>query len=83
MRQRRQHRAWKAIAFALVVSLLLLVLLPHSHQPGGAMAGPLLATVFLFGVILIPKSLWQATEVQTPQSPNLPSRFQRPPPALT
>jgi hypothetical protein len=70
------------MAFALVLSLLLLVLLPHPHQLCGAMAGPVLATVFLFGAILIPLSLWQATEVHAPQSPALPFRFQRPPPAL-
>jgi len=83
MRQRRQHRLWNAIAFALVVSLLLLVLFPHPHHLTVAMASPVLATVFLFGLVLIPLSLWQATEVHAAQSPALPSRFQRPPPVLT
>jgi hypothetical protein len=42
-----------------------------------------LAVVFLFGIVHVPSSLWlrsQVSEEHPPQSPDLPSRFQRPPP---
>jgi hypothetical protein len=85
MSQSHKHRTWKAIAAAVVLLTLLLVLLPHPHHLTGAIACPVLAVVFLFGTIDIPFSLWllsQVSEEHPPQSPDLPSRFQRPPPAL-
>jgi hypothetical protein len=84
MSQSQKNRVRKAIAAAVVLLTLLLVLLPHHHITG-AIACPVLAMVFLFGTIDIPSSLWlpsQVSEEHPPQSPDLPSRFQRPPPAL-
>lgn len=82
MSRSQKQRAWKAVAVVLLT--LLLVLLTHPHHLTGAMACPVLAMVFLFGIIEIPFSLWrlsQLSEEYPQQSPDLPSRFQRPPPA--
>jgi hypothetical protein len=85
MSRRRQHRAWEMITVSAVLFTLLLVLLPHPHYLTLAAAGPVLAIVFLFGMVHVQWSLWllsQVSEEHPPQSPNLPSRFQRPPPAV-
>jgi len=85
MRQSRKHRALKFIAGAVLLFTLLVVLLPHAQHITVAMACPVLAMVFLFGTINVPLSLWlvsQVSEAHPPQSPDLPFRFQRPPPAI-
>jgi len=83
MSRSQKQRSWKIISAAAVLFALLLVLLPHSHHLTVAAACPVLAVVFLFGVVPVSYSLWlplQASEAYLPQSPDLPSRFQRPPP---
>lgn len=83
MSLRRQHRAWQVITASALLFALLLVLLPHSHQLAVAPACPVLAVVFLFGAVCIAYSLLplsQASDEHLPQSPDLPIRFQRPPP---
>jgi hypothetical protein len=83
MSRSQKQRAWKIVSAAAVLFALLLVLLPHSHHLTVAAACPVLAVVFLFGVVPVPFSLWlpsQASEEHLPQSPDLPTRFQRPPP---
>jgi hypothetical protein len=84
MSRRRQHRAWELITASVLLVTLLLVLLPHPHHLTLALAAcPVLAIVFLFGTVHLPWSLWllsRVSEEHPPQSPVLPSRFQRPPP---
>jgi hypothetical protein len=83
MSRRRHHRAWQVITASALLFTLLLVLLPHSHHLAVASACPVLAVVFLFGAVCIAYSLWplsQASDAHPPQSPDLPTRFQRPPP---
>ena len=80
----RRERAWKIIAASALLLTLLLVLLPHSHHLVVIAQNPLLAVVFLFAIVQVPGALWlrsHASEEHPPQSPDLPSRFQRPPPA--
>jgi hypothetical protein len=84
MSHNRTNRAWKIIAAYALVFTLLLVLFPHSHHLVATAAYPVLAVVFLFGIVHVPGSLWPQShlgEEHPPQSPDLPSRFQRPPPA--
>jgi hypothetical protein len=84
MSRSRQQRAWKMIAASAVLFALLLILLPHPHYLTVAAIYPVLAVVFLFGAVHVPYSLWilsHLSETHLPQSPDLPSRFQRPPPA--
>jgi hypothetical protein len=83
MSRRRQHRAWEVVTASAVLFTLLLVLLPHSHHLTVAAACPVLAVVFLFGTVCVAYSLLllsQASDEHLPQSPDLPTRFQRPPP---
>jgi hypothetical protein len=80
----RRDRAWKIIAASALVFTLLLVLLPHPHHLIVTAACPVLAVVFLFAAVHVPYSQWLLSYVSQehpPQSPDLPSRFQRPPPA--
>ena len=84
MSQNRRDRARRFIAATVLLLTLLVVLLPPSHHITVLMACPVLAMVFLFGTINVPLSLWlvsPVSEVRPPLSPDLPSRFQRPPPA--
>jgi hypothetical protein len=84
MSRSRRDRAWKIISASVLVFTLLLVLLPHPHHLVITAACPELAVVFLFGSVHVPCSLWllsHASEEHLPQAPDLPSRFQRPPPA--
>jgi hypothetical protein len=84
MSRRRQHRAWEAVTAAVLLFTLLLVLLPHPHHLAVASACPVLAVVFLFWAVCVGYSLLllsQASDEHLPQSPDLPTRFQRPPPA--
>jgi predicted MFS family arabinose efflux permease len=84
MSRSRDHRARRIIAATLLLFTLLVVLVPPSHHITVAMACPVLAMVFLFGTINVPFSLWvvsAVSEAHPPQAPDLPSRFQRPPPA--
>ena len=81
---RRQHRAWDLITASALLFTLLLVLLPHPHHLTVAAALPVLAVVFLFWAVCVAYSLLllsQASDEHLPQSPDLPTRFQRPPPA--
>ena len=83
MSRSKKQRAWKILLAAAVLFALLLALLPHFHHLTVPAACPVLSVVFLFGVVPVPYSLWlpsQAHEEHLPQSPDLPSRFQRPPP---
>ncbi len=75
-------RARKIVAVAVLLVTLLVVLLPHTHHIPAAMACPVMAMVFLFGTVEVP--LWllsPESEALPAQAPDLPSRFQRPPPA--
>ncbi len=84
MSRSQKHRTRRIIAAVVLLFTLLVVLLPLSHHMTVAMACPVLAMVFLFGTINVPLSLWvvsQVSEAHPLQSPDLPSRFQRPPPA--
>jgi hypothetical protein len=84
MSRSQRRRARKIIAVTALLFTLLIVLLPHSHHITVPMACPFMAMVFLFGTIDVPLSLWlvsPVSEARLQQSPDLPSRFQRPPPA--
>jgi hypothetical protein len=84
MSRSRQYRWREKIAASAVLFTLLLVLLPHPHYLTVVATYPVLAVVFLFGAVYVPRSLWSLSllsETHLPQSPDLPSRFQRPPPA--
>jgi hypothetical protein len=83
MSRRQQHRAWQVITASALLLTVLLILLPHPHHLAVMSAGPVLAVVFLFGAVCIAYSLLslsQASDEPLPQSPDLPTRFQRPPP---
>jgi hypothetical protein len=83
MSRSRQHRAWELITASALLFILLLVLLPHPHLTVAA-ACPVLAVMFLFGAVCVAYSLLllsQVSDEHLPQSPDLPTRFQRPPPA--
>jgi predicted MFS family arabinose efflux permease len=84
MSRSRKDGARRFIAATLLLLTLLVVLLPPSHHSTVLLACPVLATVFLFGTINAPLSLWLVSPVsdaRPTQSPDLPSRFQRPPPS--
>ena len=83
MSRSRQHRAWELITASALLFTLLLVLLPHAHHLTVAAACPVLAVMFLFGAVCVAYSLLllsQVSDEHLPQSPDLPTRFQRPPP---
>jgi hypothetical protein len=85
MQTRNRHQGWQLITVVVLLFALLIILLPHPDHLSVAMTCPLLVRVFLFGAIDVPFSLWHTSllsEPYSPQSPDLPSRFQRPPPAL-
>jgi hypothetical protein len=85
MATRNRLQGWHLITVVVLLFALLIFLLPHRDHLSVAMTCPLLAVVFLFGAIDVPSSLWHMSlpsEPHSPQSPDLPSRFQRPPPAL-
>ncbi len=80
-----RHQGWQALTVAALLFALLLSLFPHYDHSGLDMACPLLVIVFLFGKINAPSDFLRLSLSSTPassQSPILPSRFQRPPPAL-
>jgi hypothetical protein len=82
---RNKRQGWHVTTVVILLFALLMFLLPHPNHPNVAMTCPLLVMVFLFGAIDVPFSLWRVSllsEPYSPQSPDLPSRFQRPPPAL-
>jgi hypothetical protein len=82
---RNKRHGWQVITAVVLLFALLIILLPHPDHLSAAMTCPLLVIVFLFGAIDVPFSLWHIlllSEPYSPQSPDLPSRFQRPPPAL-
>ena len=65
---------------------LVVVLLPHQDHVNVSIACPLLVVVFLFGIIDASVSLRHVSPVDEEcsfQSPDLPFRFQRPPPAFS
>jgi hypothetical protein len=80
-----KHQAWKIVTAIFLLFALVLVLLPQSHHVSVSMACPLLVVVFLFGTVDASVSLRHVSPVNekcSVQSPDLPFRFQRPPPAL-
>ena len=81
MEQLRKPSAWTVLTTAVVLSAVLLVLVPNPHHLPIVVAAPVWAVVFLFGLLLLPSSLTPVSEEIVPQSPDLPSRFQRPPPS--
>lgn len=81
MEQLRKQSPWTLLTAALVLLAVLLVLVPNSHHLPIVMAAPVWAVVFLFGLLLLPSVLTPASKEIVPQSPDLPSRFQRPPPS--
>jgi hypothetical protein len=86
MSRRRQHLAWKMIAASALLFTLLLALLPHPNHLTIAAVCPVLAIVFLFGTVPGPCSVLlpsQVSDEHPPQSPEIPSLFQRPPPVTT
>jgi hypothetical protein len=82
---RNRFQGWLLITVVVLLFALLMFLLPHRDHLSLAVTCPLLATVFLFGAVDVPSSLWHMSllsEPYSPQSADLPSHFQRPPPAL-
>ena len=77
----RKQSAWTVLTAAVVLLAVLLVLVPNPHHLPIVMAAPVWALVFLFGAVLLPTLLTPVSEEIVPQSPALPSRFQRPPPS--
>ncbi len=72
----------KLAAMGMVIGLLLLVVQPAASV---ALAAALILTpVFLFGLVVAPRSLWPAADLEQPFVRRMPARaalFQRPPPA--
>jgi hypothetical protein len=69
----------------LLSCALVLAIVPHPGHMHAAMACPLLLVVFLFGSLDACSFLWRrlpSRERCFAQAPDLPSRFQRPPPLL-
>jgi hypothetical protein len=80
-----KHQAWKSLTAIALLFALVVVLLPHPHHISVSMACPFLVVVFLFGTIDASVSLRYVSPVNEEcsfQSPDLPFRFQRPPPAF-
>jgi hypothetical protein len=80
-----KHQAWKSLTVICLLLALVVVLLPHQDHVNVSIACPLLVVVFLFGIIDASVSLRHVSPVDEEcsfQSPDLPFRFQRPPPAL-
>jgi hypothetical protein len=85
MNWRGKKQAWKTLLVLSLLFALAVVLLPHPHHLFVSIACPLLVVVFLFGTIDASVSLGRVSPVNEEcsfQSPDLPFRFQRPPPAL-
>lgn len=76
---------WRKIA-ALAMALCLLVLLLHPAQAhNAAFAGLVLQPVWLFGLVLVPRSLWPAADPDPHPAQSVlchAARFQRPPPPV-
>jgi hypothetical protein len=84
MAMRMRRNEWQTVTVVLVLCALLVSLLPQHDHVHVAMTGPLLLVIFLFGTVDIWSSLWKrlpSSEACCSQCPDLPSRFQRPPPA--
>jgi hypothetical protein len=80
-----KNQTWKTLAAIALLFALVVILLPHPHHLNVSIACPLLVVVFLFGAIDTSVSLRHVSPVNEEgsfQSPDLPFRFQRPPPAL-
>jgi hypothetical protein len=80
-----KHPTWKIVTAIFLLFALVIVLLPQSHHLSVSMACPLLVVVFLFGTVDASVSLRHLSPVDEEcsfQSPDLPFRFQRPPPAF-
>jgi hypothetical protein len=83
--RRGQRQRWQAVTVVGLLLALLVSLLPHHDHSGLTMTCPLLVIVLLFGTIDALSSSWRfslSSETRSRQSPDLLSRFQRPPPAL-
>jgi hypothetical protein len=86
MSRSRKQSAWRIVAASVALFVILTALVPHTQHLTVVAACPVLALVFLFGIVHVPESSWfplQTGEYHLPQSPDLPSRFQRPPPETT
>jgi hypothetical protein len=82
---RNKRHGWQVITVVVLLFALLIILLPHPDHLSVATTHLLLVMVFLFGAIDVQISLWHTSllsEPYSPQSPDLPSHSQRPPPAL-
>jgi protein-S-isoprenylcysteine O-methyltransferase Ste14 len=82
--QGRKHNAWTIVTVSVALLALLLVLVPHPQLFAVALVCPVLAILFLFGIVHVSYWLWRPSETgedHSPQSPDLSFRFQRPPPA--
>jgi hypothetical protein len=80
-----KKQVWKTLVVFSLLLALAVVLLPNPHHLNVSIACPLLVVVFLFGTIDASVPLGQLSPVNEErsfQSPDLPFRFQRPPPAL-
>jgi hypothetical protein len=80
-----KKQAWKTLVVVSLLFALAVVLLLHPHHLNVSIACPLLVVVFLFGTIDASVSLRHVSPVNEEcsfQSPDLPFRFQRPPPTL-
>ena len=83
MRSRRQGS--QALTVVVLLFALLISLVPHHDHLDAAMICPLLVVAFLLVIPNVSSSLWHLSlrsEHYFPQLPDLPSRFQRPPPSL-
>jgi hypothetical protein len=86
MKQSGKYSAWRIVTASVLLFALLLALLAPPQYLTFAAICPMLAIVFLFGMVHVPDCPWlplQTSEDHPPQSSDLPSRFQRPPPATT
>lgn len=82
MIQSRHQRAWLLVAAIAIGIALVLLLVPHAHS--GDAGGWLAILPVLFVGVISPLSLLSPLAYlflgRTPDAPQLPSSFQRPPP---
>lgn len=80
-----KKQAWKTLVVVSLLFALAVVLHPNPHHLNVSIACPLMVVVFLFGTIDASVPLGHVSPVNEEcsfRSPDLPFRFQRPPPAL-
>jgi hypothetical protein len=84
MKDNAQIPSWKVFA-AVGLALCLVALLAHPVA-GYSLAALILAPVLLFGLVLVPRSLWPAADPGVCFAPRVLARahlFQRPPPRFS